>query len=461
MTDQNVLAGHPPENAFPADRDEWQAILDTVAPAVRAEVATTVTRHAERCADIFYKTLLRHPDAATFLSHDVINVQLHHALTNWLRTLFPESAPDLDTLIRIQRHIGLVHARTRVPIHVILHGARLLKYELRHHLFARQLPPQTLSAAIDYTETMMDLAIEVMSQEYVLDLTKEIEDDEAYRLITLSQDVALERETQRGALLEWGQKAVLGIFGAATGPIQPLENAPFGLWLNHKGSLLFPANAGLRQIQSNVRHIDRTLLPGITAETPPSLGKVKDLQAALEEIRFLLDELFRKHEALENGRDPLTRVLSRRFLPSILGREVTSAFHRNTPFSLLLLDIDHFKTINDRFGHTSGDTVLRHIAELVVTCSRGNDFVFRYGGEEFLIALVETSGHDAEITAERLRARIEESPIPGLGDAPVRVTASIGVATFDGHPDYTHLIEDADRALYRAKSLGRNRWATA
>lgn len=93
---------------------------------------------------------------------------------------------------------------------------------------------------------------------------------------------------------------------------------------------------------------------------------------------------------MEGGRDPLTRALNRRFLPAILGREVTFAKENGTALSVMLVDIDHFKAINDRHGHQVGDEVLRQVAQVIVGNVRATDFVFRYGGEEFLIVLVET-----------------------------------------------------------------------
>lgn len=167
-----------------------------------------------------------------------------------------------------------------------------------------------------------------------------------------------------------------------------------------------------------------------------------------------MDNLFRTSEARESGRDPLTCTLNRRFLPTILSREVTQAMRREVPFSVLMLDIDHFKSVNDTFGHTCGDRVLRGVAEKIVSACRASDFIFRYGGEEFLIALVEIDMDEAFRIAERIREMVADASTDSFG---VKVTVSIGVATFDGHPDYTHLIEDADKALYKAKNLGRNK----
>ena len=437
-----------------ADEAEWQRIIDAIEPSVREAVALVVKDHAADSVELFYTTLRQHPDAAPFLSNELVDTRLHAALITWLTSLFSVAAPDLIALVTTQKRIGLVHARIRVPIQAVMHGARLLKGELRHLLFDRIPSKEDLSKAIDYVENMMDMASETMSREFVRDLQKEIETDEAYRLVTLGQDINLEREIQKAALLDWGHRVLFAICCAAPPPLPSLEGSAFGLWLNHKGSLLFPGPFGLEPIKIAMRKIDHVTIPALLADAPPKPVQIYELQAQIEEIRFLMDNLFRTSEARESGRDPLTCTLNRRFLPTILSREVTQAMRREVPFSVLMLDIDHFKSVNDTFGHTCGDRVLRGVAEKIVSACRASDFIFRYGGEEFLIALVEIDMDEAFRIAERIREMVADASTDSFG---VKVTVSIGVATFDGHPDYTHLIEDADKALYKAKDLGRNK----
>ncbi|GAD11594.1 diguanylate cyclase yddv [Gluconobacter frateurii NBRC 103465] len=203
------------------DEREWQLIISAVDPEIRLIVANIVEERAPEGVEFFYRTLLTHPEAAPFLSNQIVNDHLHSALLKWCLSLFSAFAPALSSLVATQRRIGLVHARIRVPLHVVMHGARLLKSTLRQSLFDSALSPKDLSTAINYVENMMDLAIETMSREFVRDLQKEIETDEAYRLITLGQDVTLEREVQRAALLDWGHKILLSICCNAPPPLPP------------------------------------------------------------------------------------------------------------------------------------------------------------------------------------------------------------------------------------------------
>jgi diguanylate cyclase (GGDEF)-like protein len=155
--------------------------------------------------------------------------------------------------------------------------------------------------------------------------------------------------------------------------------------------------------------------------------------------------------------DPLTGALNRRFATELCERELLRARRAGRPFSIVLFDLDHFKQINDTYGHMTGDAVLRGVCDATAALLRRSDVLARWGGEEFIVVAPETDAAGALHAAERLRQGIEalsedpESPLAGL-----QVTASFGVATFDGDEDTDSVFERADRALYRAKSEGRN-----
>lgn len=168
---------------------------------------------------------------------------------------------------------------------------------------------------------------------------------------------------------------------------------------------------------------------------------------------------------IENVTDPLTKLFNRRYLDRRLDEEVARATRYGTPLSVMLLDIDNFKNVNDIFGHELGDYVLVHLAETVTRALRETDFVARYGGEEFVVVAPLTALADAALIAERLREVIAAStliPPPKFRDRrALRITISVGVASlsekWEGRESLMHA---ADMCLYRAKRLGRNRIAT-
>ncbi len=156
--------------------------------------------------------------------------------------------------------------------------------------------------------------------------------------------------------------------------------------------------------------------------------------------------------------DPLTGLYNRRELEQQLKDELARAIRYQRPLSLLWLDVDHFKRINDRHGHQAGDEVLRSLSRMLQSRVRAIDYVARYGGEELVIVLPEVDENESVEMAERLRRMIETNPIPIAGDVKVTVTVSIGVATFPAHGNETaQLFKKADEAMYRAKQQGRNR----
>ena len=158
--------------------------------------------------------------------------------------------------------------------------------------------------------------------------------------------------------------------------------------------------------------------------------------------------------------DPLTGLLNRRALVERLTTEMERALRYDTSVSLLLVDLDHFKHVNDTYGHLAGDGVLRAVSELLTEEARSSDLVARYGGEEFLVVLPETDDAGAAVLAERMRERVAGHLFRAWeSDGPLRVTASIGLATFPAAriESVEDLFARADAALYRAKAEGRDR----
>ncbi len=170
--------------------------------------------------------------------------------------------------------------------------------------------------------------------------------------------------------------------------------------------------------------------------------------------------------------DPLTGLYNRRYAEAHLQRMVKHSEASSQPYAVVMIDLDHFKSINDRFGHAAGDMVLQELSGRLKSAMHDGDLVARIGGEEFLIALPDTDIAAAEMTGERLRKLISGTPFSiGKGRDPLTVTASVGIAVhseaLDSAPDDTtlgHVFERADAALYTAKSAGRDAvsvWSSA
>ncbi|QTA89332.1 diguanylate cyclase [Desulfonema magnum] len=160
-------------------------------------------------------------------------------------------------------------------------------------------------------------------------------------------------------------------------------------------------------------------------------------------------------EKLDATFDSLTRLYNRRVFDAFLQQEKAKFRRYNHSFSLILIDLDHFKKVNDTFGHKAGDMVLQEVARFLREDTRDADLPARWGGEEMAILLPETDMKGANILAESLRQRIERHHFPQVG----HITASFGVASM--RDDESDLVETADRALYRGKQMGRNKVVVA
>jgi diguanylate cyclase (GGDEF)-like protein len=183
------------------------------------------------------------------------------------------------------------------------------------------------------------------------------------------------------------------------------------------------------------------------------------IEAAAEKLSMALANLSLQDRLRQQSiRDPLTGLFNRRYLEESATRELARCARRGLPLSLLMLDIDHFKSFNDLHGHAGGDTVLAQFGKLLQAMTRGEDIACRYGGEEFTLILPEADVEAASARAEAIRLAVDAMQVPYLGKLLPKVTVSIGVASYPAHgqtPDT--LMKAADEALYRAKRAGRNR----
>ncbi len=183
--------------------------------------------------------------------------------------------------------------------------------------------------------------------------------------------------------------------------------------------------------------------------------RIIEAAAALLAVSVKNAQLFR--EVKDNSvKDALTGCFTRGHAIDVIDAELRRARRSQTPVSMIMFDLDHFKDVNDRYGHLCGDAVLSAVGKRMKEVLRGSDLKCRYGGEEFLVLLPETPLHGARRVAETLRREIAERPVPWAGEG-LTVTASFGIAqTMPGEVNVQAVIARADHALYRAKDDGRN-----
>lgn len=442
---------------------EWSELLASFAAPIRRYVAELAQQHHDALATHFYEQMLQNAGASQFLSHDQVKTRLHGSMGRWVTGLFASGPDDdLQSVIAYQSQIGEVHARIDLPVHFVLRGARTLKSKFATLLLESPVldSAQRFEAA-RFISASIDMAMEIMSNAYSSSRDRTARAEESYRLFSVAQNVAAEKERQRAALLDWENQLMFDrAIGLAAAQLPRISAAEFGLWFRHKGAHAFQGASETTHILEAMRRIDDVLLPMSDVadeDAPQRIQRLRELREETKGIGFHLDRLFEQHSELEAGRDALTRLLSRKFLSVVLGKEVSYARSTGTTFAVLAIDIDHFKNVNDSYGHEAGDMVLQQFAAVLSNSSRAGDYVFRLGGEEFLMVLVDVDLAAARRAAEKLR-RLTAGEIFRLPqERTLSVTISIGLSLHDGHPDFLRTLRRADAALYRAKHEGRNR----
>lgn len=443
-------------------KSEWEALVENTDPHIRQLASDIAKSHAHTLSIAFYRDVLTDPHAEEFLSNEQVERQLKNALELWIINVLSCKVDDIDRLIKDQHTVAEVHARIGIPVELVEMGFRVLKKILYPIIIDGHQDSIEKLQVYHFSINSIDLAMEVMSRAFSFSESNAAKEDENYRIFTLLENAEEEKERQIGALLSWEMDIIYKVLlDSDLGNSLPLSQADFGLWFNHKGRHYFSGIAEVGHISRLIQDFDGIFhnANGSTKALNNKAARVKfllQIRNSIAQIITLLRELFEEVSRHEVEMDVLTKLLNRRFLPTIFKREIAHANRAGTPLSVLIIDVDKFKEINDTWGHNTGDDILRRVSQAFYDNVRSSDYVFRYGGDEFVIVLTEANQTDTLRTAERIRSRVEKTKIKSPNGEIIPLSLSIGAAMFNGHPDYERLIQIADEALYTAKRRGRN-----
>ncbi|CAK0776940.1 diguanylate cyclase [Gammaproteobacteria bacterium] len=233
----------------------------------------------------------------------------------------------------------------------------------------------------------------------------------------------------------------------------------FGRWYyghNHSYLATFPAFAQLELVHLTIHAVAKNLLLKSIGNEPLSLVEYDGFLTWRGEFRDVIRTLETKLQQTIFYTDPLTRVANRQqMLPALRQCQVRLSSHQEDSV-ICMLDLDHFKQVNDHYGHQAGDQVLIAVADFLSGHLRPRDMIFRYGGEEFLLVLVDVNLAVSAKVVERLRTLLAQETIMVDSQTSLRVTASFGLAAVEVVPEVEEIIARADQALYAAKEGGRN-----
>jgi two-component system cell cycle response regulator len=304
-----------------------------------------------------------------------------------------------------------------------------------------------------------------------------IENDKPKKSVLIAEDDPVSCRILKTFLVKWGYDVTVVTDGEAALAVLEGDAAPRLAVLDW----MMPGLEGVQVCQRirsradrpyvyilllTARNEKRDLLRGLEVGADDYLTKPFDtaeLRARIrvgERILNLQDDLISAREELRfrATHDGLTGIPNRTMVIEALDKEASRQAREARPFGIVLADIDHFKTINDRYGHLSGDDVLKTVVERMKACIRPYDVIGRYGGEEFLIVVPAVDTPGAVALAERVRRTVESQPVTlALGEVNVTVSLGVAVSLDAKRTDARELLRLADEALYRAKNGGRNR----
>ncbi len=412
------------------------------------------------CADNFYRVLLQDKATERFLSSQLVEDHLRLQLQGWLfDTLTPKnSEPARLQLINKHRHVGEVHARIDVPMQLVNSAMSIIKRVLFEHVKQSQLDGNDKADLIILLNQLLDASMNLINESFLEDHVRNERSAQEYRSRSSAHELAIEIERVKGALFGWMTQFMADMLTTKQRIID-IHHQEFSLWIRHKLSFVGgPDDQMVRRIKHNLDQL-QTILTHLYEHPEESREQsIQMISALTNECGWLLGQIADQHIESAAREDALTSLIERRFLAPIMQNETQMAMKTNTPYSLMMIDVDNFKSVNDIHGHQAGDAVLSSIGRTLKRSLRVTDYAFRYGGEEFMILMPETVLASAERAAEKLLEKVRSTSVTIDNNRTLKVTISIGIAEFSGHPDFEQVIKYADEKLYQAKHNGKDRY---
>lgn len=432
---------------------EISTLGSSTAAPVRAMVASTVKHFAGELVDDLWRDLVRLVRVQALFENEVIARRFRGALSQWLVEIFPREAIDPMLFLMRQSEIGSTHARIQIPTSLSMLAARAFKRGIYNNLKHTRLSRDEFAQAALYVSGVIDVATAAITAAHISGLDRNLRAEEALRQVSIDHDFRAEREKQKASLAEWAQAVFFGsgIAGEAGG-VLPLSRSEFGLWFSHRANLLFGRTAEYASIARLVDEADAHVrqLCG-DGDASCRQGHLREIRQIAAQINNLLSVQFSHSFDMGSARDPLSRLLNRRFLRAAISREVALRRRTSRPFSMIMLEISQFDTLRARLGEAGADTVVQQTAAMLLNAVRSSDTVFSMGRETFLIIRVGSDGREAAVFARSIVESYAATHFSIDGQTVLQNTLNLGVIEYDGHPDPRRLVDQVANALRNEK----------
>jgi len=418
----------------------------------------------EDIVDSFYDELIQLSEIESILQHSIVQKNLKHSQKKWIQDFFkPRNSTDVQLLVDRQNEIGKLHANININLNYFTYGISIMKREIFSRFSHNFELLSDFEKAFIATGQIFDILVSIISEAYFADEIIHETNELSLKMKGLSQNTAIECERLRSLLLDWVRSSLSFLYrtpNITLDKLPKLEHSNFGLWVVYKSELLSHTINVSNELKKYIRQIDDSFINAARFHSEKNqdnfFKSIDQLNDDVSKASWFISSIVDQALEIDTGTDALTRLFNRRYVDTICRRHTEISMKQGHPFSMLMIDIDHFKQVNDNYGHDSGDAVLKQFSELLLLSVRTSDFIFRIGGEEFLVILGNTNEENAFFVAEKIRCACEEYSFNLTTNIQIKKTCSIGVSTFAGHPDYKRIIKLADLALYEAKEKGRN-----
>ncbi len=433
-------------------------------PELMKRIKTCIDPHATEVAETFYETINGIGELSEYLSTEQVVARLIPSMANWVQQLFiiRDKEQTLE-YIAVQFNIGHLHARIKLAPNLFNCGVRVLKREIKNHLLPEAKTIRDYRDMTLVVDMLTDVASSLMNESYFIDLIHAERQSQSLQFQVMGQELALKCEKLRADTFSWQNRTLNQLLSTdqeIPRDLPLVSHSDIGMWVNHKAALYFKDSPEVDELSRKLTNIDTLVKQIVSSKRTNAVNEsrliIEQLNDEVLTFTSLLSKLSEMSVAMETARDSLTKLLNRRYLDTVMQKETNYSIRNKSSYIIMLMDIDHFKSINDTHGHQVGDEVLATVAEVLNRSVRGGDFLFRYGGEEFLLLMPDMKLDAAEKLAQTLCRGIAETKIVVQGKESLSVTISIGVAVHDFSSDYKRIINQADEALYAAKAAGRN-----
>ena len=423
---------------------------------------TFIDNNIAECTQAFYDVLLTDSATKRFLTNQMVENHLKIELQAWIKqTLSPKTSDDdIQTLVNKQRLVGEVHSRIEVPMPMVNSAMSTIKQVLFKNLRNEaNLQDAHKVDLIILFNLLLDSALSLINESYINQRVSTERHAQEYRSRSSAHEMAIEIERVKGALYGWMTQFMSDLLTHSTHRKVDIHHQEFALWIRHKLGFFCSDPRVTDKIIHNLDQLQDSLNELHLSPKAPKEQTIQKISALTNECGWMLGQIADKNIEDATREDTLTSLIERRFMAPILQSETQLAIKTQEPYTLLMIDVDNFKSVNDIHGHQAGDAVLSSIGRHLKRSLRVTDYAFRFGGEEFMILMPETTLEKGVLAAQKLLDIIRQNEIKLDNGRTLKTTVSIGLAQFQQDPDYQQVIKIADEKLYEAKHAGKDRCA--